>query len=554
MKCKQCGAEIKNDEKFCRICGARLPVETEAPASDEAVKKPETKPKKSESKKTEPAEPVAKQEKPEKEKKPFKLPKKVIIIAAIVAVAIVAAVIAILLLGGGGSSELSLDPNRPFVVEYVDKAVVYAADGTALASVDDCGEVRESVWNSTIALRRGSVDEAPFGGSLTIVANGAASVIDETVCDVVVSADGSRVAYIARAGGLGDGDLYTYDVESGESTFIDSDVIVDTVVLSPDGTRLAYNIFDAASDCEHTLVGKSTKEGERLLDCERMYALSNDGVYTYFTNNGRLYVETDGERERLSYDVDHLPPLYTNSVGSELLYLSDSGVYCSFPDAPISPNMLTRTLDLSGILGFMDEQSETDVHTVRADSFKSVIVDCGGELINADGGSVHPIADSISAVGSENGRKVAYIDMRGNICVSDGDATSGEFKQVRPDETPTELFADAKLSRIYFTNDRGELWRLNGDKTEMVSAHASNICMSESGTLYFLYDGVVLCRADGSERVSLGRMEDFLDIESAPQGAVVKLRSGDTIYYRDDSTEGIALSTTVTVTNTTEVE
>ena len=549
MKCKQCGAEIKNDEKFCRICGARLPAEAET--SEAKPKKPDAKPEA----KQKPAEPAAKPDnKPEKARSPIKLPKKAIMIAGIAAAAVIVTIAAILLLRGGGSSELSLDPNRPFVVEYVDRAVVYAADGTVLASVEGYGDVQESAWNNTIAIRRGDANASPFGGSLTVVVDGVVSTIDSTVCDVAVSADGSRIAYIERAGTLADGDLYVYDVEKGESTFIDTDAVADTVVLSPDGSRLAYNVFDAASDCEHTLVGKSTGEGERLLDCERMYALSNDGVYTYFNNNGRLYVEADGKRERLSYDIEHIPPLYTNSTGSELLFTTANGVYCSLPDGQLSPWMLTRSLELSGLLGFSDGQTDNGVQTVRTDSFKSIVVDCGGELKIPTGDSVHPVADSVHAVGSESGRKVAYIDGRGKICVSNGDAAAGEFRSVTPDETPTELFADAKLSRIYFTNARGELWRLNGDKTEMVSADADSLCMSGSGTLYFLYDGVVLCRADGSERVSLGRMDDFLDLESAPQGVVVKLRSGEAIYCRDGSNEGITLTTSVTVTNTAEVE
>lgn len=543
VKCGQCGAEIKNGESFCRVCGARVPSSEAA----EAVRKEDIK-------KPEPAvEPTEKPEKKSKksaekpERKRIVLPKKVLVIALIAVAAIVAVIVLVMIFGGGGKSELSLDPDRPFAVEHLDSAVVYSPDGDVIALADGYARALKSAWNSTIVLQNDRGITICSSDAVTEIETGYAG------CMAVVSGDGSRVAYIAEAEGTHEeagGDLYVYSVEEGEITYIDSNVIPNSVALSPNGERLAYSIFDIASDTSHALVGRSTGEGERLLDCETILGLSDDGTYLYFINNDRFYVARDGVRTRLC-EADALPrkngivagdyePMLTNSTGSELLFAAGDGVYF-VKDAVCQK--VSGSSGLIGPLGLENDTRQAAITPMRVESFGDTILMVGGTLYDVSE-EIAEVAVCSAATGSASGRKVAYIDKNGNICISDGDAALGEIDRVRPDETPTALFADASLDRIYFTNARGELWRLNGEKTEMVSADASDFRMSGDGTLYFLYDGVVLCRASGSERVSVERVEDFLVMESAPQGVVVKLRSGEARYYRPES-EVVILGTDV---------
>ncbi len=543
MKCKQCGAEIKNDEKFCRVCGARLPAEAAAseptPPPAEPVKPSAEKPEKKQKKSSEKP-----QKAPKPEKTPRKLPKKPLLIAIAAAVVIVAVLVLILFLRGGSSRTLSLNADRAFAVDSLAtyRVVVYDSTGAPITSIDGAATAVSSVWGDTTVI---------FGAdSATFVFGGVASSVDRPIVDLVLSADGSTAAYIEVASGAADGDLWLYDLETAESELVCSNAVAGTLVLSADGSQLAYNIFDEASDAEHTMVGKAGSSAARLLDCERMLAISNDGETRYFENDHKLYFERSGERTRIAEPYEFVAPLMLSSDGAEALYSTDRGSFYLSKEASepvkISDETLVGALGYldelrDGEVGYLDRLHEGEVETMRLSTFADALILCGGEIYDLSNG-VQKLADCESAVASESGKKLAYIDAGGYICFSSGSALETELKRVRPDQHPTALFADPELKRIYFTNDRGELWRLNGEKTEMVSADTSSFKQSGAGELYFLYDGVVLCRADGSERVSVGRMGSSIDIVSVPKGVIVRGRHGEMLYFVDGSTESRMLS------------
>ncbi len=554
MKCEQCGAEIKSGEIFCRVCGARVPAssastaEKEAPpvkesaeaAPSAATPQEKERPRAETSgregtrirgKKSAAGKPARQEKKPKK--------KFIFIGAAAVAAVVVIIVVLALIFGGGRGSAMRLDPERPFAVMYDNNAIVYDAEGGALLNVEHGVDgVVTSVWNGTIVLDRGRVSAWNAGGDTVYrdgeYLNASAAVISANgeVLEFTDLNDGENEGMVRFAGDAADklGDLHVVD---------------GTVAMSPDGSRAAYNIFDAASDAEHSMLGETGEKGERLLDCERIYALSNDGAYVYFENNGRFYVEKDGERTRLCELTDLKLPIVMNSVGDEIIFATYSdGVH--YVHGGVNDKISgVGDLEVYGPVQFASERrAEDTVSVARTETFAGSVLMLGDMLYGVEPETFKTtmIDYCLSAAATEDGKRLAYADVNGRLHLVTDPCGERKDTVTTPDERATAVYANSDLSEIYFTNVRDELWRLSGGRTEMVSADVGNLCLSGGGELYFLYDGVVLCRADGTDRVSLERTDGFVSIESVPQGVVVHLAGDTAKYFRDGAAEGKTLA------------
>ncbi len=551
MKCEQCGAEIKNGEIFCRVCGARV---TASPADREASVIPEIT-------KSEPsAAPASDKERPRGEdrrrsgsrrveRKPEKSSgkksenkgkKKLIVIgAAAVAVVFIAVVVLVLIFGGKHGSAMRLDPERPFAVMYDNTAIVYDADGGALLDVEHSVDgVVTSVWNGTIVLDRDRANAWNAGGD-TAYRDGE----HLNASAVVISANGEILEFTDLNDGENEG-MVRFAGDAADKLG-DLRVVDETVVMSPDGSRIAYNLFDTASDAEHSMMGATGDKGERLLDCERIYALSNDGVYVYFENNGRFYVEKNGERTRLCELTDLRLPIVMNASGGEIIFATYSdGVH--YVHGGVNDKISgVGDVEVYGPVQFASElRAEDTVSIARTETFAGSVLMLGDMLYGVEPETFKTtmIDYCLSAVATEDGKRLTYVDVNGKLhLVTD---PCGERKEavVTPDERATAVYANSDLSEIYFTNVRDELWRLSGERPEMVSADVGSLCLSGGGELYFLYDGAVLCRADGSDRVSLERADGFVSIESVPQGVVIHLAGDTARYFRDSASEGKTLA------------
>ena len=543
MKCEQCGAEIKSGETFCRVCGARISASAEntevKETNQEQEKRPSSEAAPAPEKRVE-RKPKRRPEKPAKKPsdkggKPKSGDKKKLVVMGAAAVAVVAIIVVVLmlLLRGGKDSAMSLDPNRPFAVKYDGKAIVYDTEGTALFDTElQVNKMYSSSWNQTTFFGLGATDYVFVGESGEW----------KLGTPLVMSADGSTFV-IAKDQTDGTGrSLYRFFPTSNDQ-YAASNVVGGTIVLSPDGTRIAYNVYDEASDADHTMTGPITEKGERLLDCEKIYALSNDGAYVYFINNGRFYVEKNGDRTRLCELTNLKFPILMNATGDEIIFATRTdGVHYVHGGVDTKISNATTAYGPVHLLGEIN--TGENVAVVRTETFAGTVLLLGETLYGVEKGSfaVRSIDNCLSAVATEDGKKLVYVDASGRIHTITDPTGSKSDVEFRPEERATEVFAAGDLSTVYFTNARGELWRLRGDKADMVSADAGTFCMSEKGTLYFLYDGVVLCRANGTDRVSLERLDNFERIETVPQGVVVHLKNDTAKYYKDGLGEGILLA------------
>lgn len=521
MKCGQCGAEVAKGETFCQVCGARV-------NSAAVEKKPEVE-SRPESK------PAPTEEQPKEQKRSKKGGNKKLTVIAMIGILIALAAVAltIVLAKMGNSNVLERDIARPYLVvtetnSGKEKMAVFG-DGIRFADSEEGGKYDESSWNGTSTL----VDEE---GKLYVMTFEGVELADTSVYCAYVSADGSYVAYLK--GFSNDvGNLYTYNVDKGSRTAVDTGVL-DSIVLSPNGSTICYTAYDEASDAHHVRMSRGQKKGERVLDCESVLAVNDDGSRMFFVNNGKVYEMIDGTRTRICEmdEIDAGLGVMFNADCTEMLYqLSpESSEQHIFTEG--------EKLDIPWISYYMreplvvkDDIGGSQSGVLRIRSFRETLLWGYGGIVENFRPLYHLIrgSETDDAIASADGKKFA-ITRGGYVSVfkvKDGDEATEALSGFDLESKPTKLYGDAKLENIYFTNERDELWHIHGKKLSMVSADVSMVAMSESGELYFMYDGVVLCRADGSERVSIERNTNVKDIVPAPNGVVVV--TGAREYYRD---------------------
>ncbi len=547
MRCEQCGAEVAKGETFCHVCGARV-------NSAAVEKKPAVDNKHTAEKKSAPTE------KRTEDKSEAKRPQKpsnggkllsIALIGIVIAVAAVA--LTIVLAKMGRSTMMERDDDRPFgvmtegVAGSGERFALYSAEGECLAAAIGEWTYDESSWNGTSAL----VDDR---GNLTVATKKGASAVSDSVYAAWVCADGSRVAYLKNYGSYGD--LYVYNVAKGTSTPIDTSVHDSLgIAMSPSGETICYTVYDAASDADHIRMSKSQKKGERILDCEWVLAVSDDGNCMYFVNKGRVYAMNSGSRVRICEldDIDAgINPMF-NADCTEMLYQ-----YATSNSPRIFADGEEHEVEWLGMLhgeplSVFGEGGFDYVNILRIKSFFGAAMwGQSGVGYENENGQVFIPGKFSDAVISADGRKIAVADMP--LTISARQACIAVYKmndkgaepesEYAPEALATGLYADEKLGNIYFTNSRGELWHIGGKKMNMVSADVSMVCMGGDGDLYFMYDGVVLCRANGSERVSVERREGVTGITAVPQGVAVMTTRDGAIYYRNGG-EGVRLPVSV---------
>lgn len=544
MKCGQCGAEVAKGETFCQVCGARV-------NSAAVEKKPEVE--------SRPESKLAPTEEQPKEQKRSKKGgnKKLTVIAMIgILIAFVAVALTIVLAKMGRSTMMERDDSRPFgvttegVAGSGERFGMYSAEGECLASAIGEWLYDESDWNGTSAL----VDQS---GRLTVATSKGAIEVTDSVYGAWVCADGSRVAYIKNYSS-DHGDLYIYNVAKGTSTPIDTGVRdFSGVTMSPNGSTICYTAYDEASDAHHVRMSRGQKKGERVLDCEWVLAVTDDSSRMFFVNNNKVYEMIDGARTRICEldDIDAgINPMF-NADCTEMLYQhSDAGAARIFTEGEEHEvawlgYLRGEPLAVYGEGGF--DYSKI----LRIDSFFGAAMwGYSGVGYENDEGQVFIPGIFADAAISEDGRRIAVADApspvsskpSGGVKVYKISGKGAELEhEYAPENLTDRLYTSGKMDSVYCVNSKGELWQLKNGKLNMVSADVSMACMSGAGDLYFMYDGVVLCRADGSERISVERREGVTGIVAVPQGVAVTTTRDGTIYYRNGG-EGTSLPVSVT--------
>jgi hypothetical protein len=167
--------------------------------------------------------------------------------------------------------------------------------------------------------------------------------LDTFVETVIVSQDGTSVAYIKNVyNNLGD--LYIYDLNTKTTSKIASQVSIHNYQLSPDGESIAFCRVQEDGVLQDLFVSIDKKEPKRIASGESPVGISNHGKYLYVMGEDEFYVingekhirlgdEFSVEGTRIMFNLDYSQVLYYDdgrsylSVDGNISKLDDSMIY-----------------------------------------------------------------------------------------------------------------------------------------------------------------------------------------------------------------------------------
>lgn len=373
--------------------------------------------------------------------------------------------------------------------------------------------------------------------------------ISDKVSSFVVSYTGEGIAYLTN-----DNDdnnhqtLYIYDVAKDNSVKIDVDVYPHQVTLSPNGKYVAYvGNYEGRSDNNLYLAGINS--GTKKIDKDGNYpvAVSDNGKNFYYVNtnderNIKLY-RYDGKKSvkigkqvggKIHFNRD-LSEIVFNDKGKSYYYnaklkdpvcVAEESVLGFFVTNEFHVNdfSLSRFGDMYGVKSLKGKVFYTLDDHYSAKDFGVLNKDGKGSEILGE-------ADSFGAI-SKDGKSVLLKEEDGIYKVSSLGDKNYKKQIYKASEKCIGLYADDKLSKVYFVDPEGSLNYVKGlKKTEKLSPFISKDYIGgmveynqSENKIYFLENNILFAadkKADSRE----------MKLESVSY----MVKWGDGILMRDDN-------------------
>ena len=585
MNCKECGAQLFDDSKFCAVCGkpvisgsgdannadqpvigvsasqsvssftsqpvvipvssvpptAASPVETNSAAAPAANKK-------------------------STKSKPVLIALIAVAALAVVAVGIIiawnvfsgpgavgskAAMKPLLLISGEDETLIYTGENEPITIDGMKDSYAYSMDGKAVAlTVDIDDEYLAALWYCD---GKDAVDVA------------------EDVYSFILSADGSKIAYLQDyAYEDSVGDLYVYDVSTKKSELIVKDAYTE-FALSPDGESISYTTDVSMDDYGYLesftgYVSINGDEAEEIGENLVAVAMANDGKYIYYveidTDNsevGSLFIRHGDTDEKMG-DIDLYSGIYLNRDCSDVLFVKNGSTYISVDAADrekVSDMEVSRALVPESMQYYQSYSQDIYSAIADVDSFAELLVaftdyEDGGTVIayldkDYNGTDIDELDDYAYMYGitvSPDGKSLYYTNDSGKLLY---------YKDFRDlDADPVKLDSDEDVdtfvvmpdkTTIYYVDVEQTLWVQRGDKDpeEIAdSVESYPLLVSQDGKgIYFIADFETADDADGyAGGGTLYYVKDSEDAdpeELAEDVYTVKVSEYGTVYYVYDS-------------------
>lgn len=351
--------------------------------------------------------------------------------------------------------------------------------------------------------------------------------ISDKVSSFVVSYTGEGIAYLTN-----DNDdnnhqtLYIYDVAKDNSVKIDVDVYPHQVTLSPNGKYVAYvGNYEGRSDNNLYLAGINS--GTKKIDKDGNYpvAVSDNGKNFYYVNtnderNIKLY-RYDGKKSvkigkqvggKIHFNRD-LSEIVFNDKGKSYYYnaklkdpvcVAEESVLGFFVTNEFHVNdfSISRFGDMYGVKSLKGKVFYTLDDHYSAKDFA---------VLNKDGKGSEILgkADSFGAI-SKDGKSVLLKEEDGIYKVSSLGDKNYKKQIYKASEKCIGLYADDKLSKVYFVDPEGSLNYVKGlKKTEKLSPFISKDYIGgmveynqSENKIYFLENNILFAadkKADSRE-------------------------------------------------------
>lgn len=424
----------------------------------------------------------------------------------------------------------------------VEDGTLYNGEGLSL-KIEDYSQSSKNIDSTIVAVLNNS-------GELYLVTTELEQIcISEKVSSFVVSYTGDGIAYLTN-----DNDdsnhqtLYIYDVARDNSVKIDVDVYPHQITLSPNGKYVAYvENYEGRSDNNLYLAGINS--GTKKIDKDGNYpvAVSDNGKNFYYVNtnderNIKLY-RYDGKKSvkigkqvggKIHFNRD-LSEIVFNDKGKSYYYnaklkdpvcVAEESVLGFFVTNEFHVNdfSISRFGDMYGVKSLKGKVFYTLDDHYRAKDFGVLNKDGKGSEILGEAGSFGAI--------SKDGKSVLLKEEDGIYKVSSLGDKNYKKQIYKASEKCIGLYADDKLSKVYFVDPEGSLYYIKGlQKTEKLSPFISKdyiggmIEYNQSENKIYFIENNILFAAD--------KKADSREMK--PESVSYMVKWGDGILMRDDN-------------------
>ena len=534
MKCKYCGADIPDDSKVCPICNKSLEetvteenVQTEAQPEAQPEVQPEVKPE-AEEKKTE-EQPATEHVEGEVVGRKasdgisvsslfdkLKSNTKVAFIAAAVLVVLIIAGIASC--GKGGKSAYKMLSSN----YYAHKGIY------DIFSDEEISGIRQSYNGSSILFVK--EDEL-----YVLNSKGSKDKIASDYSSQVISANGAVVLYFKDVSS-GYGDLYAYNVKKKKSTKIDKEVYTGSVVMSQNGTYVAYTKGERGD--RNLYVSKNGKAGKKKYSKATPIAVSDNGKYVYYLKDGKFYC---GDNKIASDGLNG--GFYFNQDLTEVLYMRDGSIYKSRKgkegEKVKSDATLERVLLPANSYDYSyytrdDNGNAKWAEITGVKSFKKAFLKVDGALYYLNSGELEKIASDYATVSiSPNGKSVLFYYNSKVKYVKNIDKSTDPEELV--DEKVTGYYASNDLKTVYVRTQDKEIAYVKGNKlvTLFDSADADVVVFNnKAGVLVVQMDEEVYTfKKSAKSKKKVKVKGEVLNLGNEPDGSTIIITDDDGTNY-----------------------
>ncbi len=506
-KCEACGKTFDDSVTVCDVCGKELVEVAAEEVKAEEVKAEETKTEETKTEETKPAEKTDLIEKFKSLNKTTKL-----VVCGVAALVVICLCVICLSMFTGVKSKL-VNKNAINIAYSAEEETTYVYDGNGkVKKINTDGTRYTTVATTADNTMMVVTDKEANAYILTI--KGLVKFAEEGT-NYVVSVDGTGIAYIKDAKN-GVGDLMLYNVKSKKASKIDDDVVLNTVVISPDGKTVAYTVKGEDSEDEKAMYSKGGKDPQVISKNSYPVAIANSAKFVYYlkkneSSNYNFYVLKGKDSNKLAENARG-SVVYFNKELNEVLFEDEGKAYVSvngkekkkINSNSVSSVLKTQNNVFSDIASYMGTATVCDFK-----SFKGSIVYISGTyylLKNNYETSKIINTDNVSAVRfSADGKSILFLKKDtlykvSNIKKPDKQKKLGDLE----DYSITTLVALPDLSAVYFLSDGDLYFKKGASKPKKVASDASRISLdtvaggvyyyidyssSEENTLYFSKNG-----------------------------------------------------------------
>ena len=559
MNCKNCGAELSAEAKFCVTCGA--PVVADAAPVAEPVVEPVAEPVTETVAEPIQEAPVAVAQEPSASKidlnaiknglvetlsplyakvKPFLSNKKVLIgIAAALVLLIAISIVSNVLAASNGfiSLKQTIMPanNGDEINLIVDKKVL--SDTVEAESIDDY----------SISLDGKIAAFTTTENELYVLNGKKLKKVAEDVIDFEMSSSGNGIAYVQSEEDVRS--LLLYTVSNSKSVTVTDELASDRYALSPDGKSVCYYIYgneDDEDSANKLMYFKGSKSVKITSSKSKLVGLANNGKYIYVVcenDEGKEYLysyNTKGDRSKLGA-IDSSSVRF-NDAHTQVMFYSEGKTYISNKgkDAEkASSNKLSLVIAPNA-----NSCSDRCSTTYPVSSLFNHVYTCSdGEttsawVIKSNADKNVKLVSKISSVKLDASAKYLYYIYNGEelrmIKISDGENASEKFVKLADDVSSFVITSDRAY--VYYTSDN-TLYAVNGKKGGKVKTISTDdvgysLAINGKDVVYYIMDGDLYASSNGKKGSKV--LSDCSAAYNTANG-IVYAGNEDTIYATSGS-------------------